>query len=100
MAEVEGFILKELSKLKTENVPKEELSKGKDMILGDIYRGVDDAESCGEIISNMEIQFGNENALTNYVNKMKAVTTEELREVANRYLQEENLAMAVLTPKT
>ena len=100
VAEVEDFILKELSKLKTEDVPEEELNKGKDMILGDIYRGVDNAESCGEIISNMEIQFGNENALTNYVNKMKAVTTEELREVANRYLQEENLAMAVLTPKT
>jgi predicted Zn-dependent peptidase len=97
--EVERLILKELSKLKAEDVTAGELNKGKDMILGDVYRGVDNAESCGEIIANMEIQFGNENALTDYVTKVKAVTAEYVRAVANKYLQEENFATAVLMPK-
>ena len=98
--EAERLILKELSQLKTEKVPDEELNKGKDMILGDIYRGVDNAESCAEILAIMEVQFGNENALIDYLNRVKAVTANDVRDVANRYLQEDRFATAILAPKT
>jgi zinc protease len=98
--EAERLILKELSKLKTEKVPNDELDKGKDMILGDIYRGVDNPESCAEILAIMEGQFGNENALINYINRVKAVTTDDVRDVANRYLQEDRFATAIIAPKT
>ncbi len=96
----ERLIMRELAKLKTEKVPNEELNKGKDMILGDILRGIDNAESCPEILAVMEIQFGNANALINYINGVKAVTADQVRDIANKYLQEENFAKAIIAPKT
>lgn len=98
--EAEQLILRELSQLRNENVPEAELSKGKNMILGDIFRGVDNAQSCPEILVVMEVQFGDETALLDYVNRVKLVTADEVRDVANRYLQEDRLATAILAPKT
>jgi zinc protease len=96
----EKLILKEIAKLRNEDVPLKELSKGKDMILGDIFRGVDDAEACPEILAVMEMRFGKESALVDYVDRVKAVTADELREVAGKYLSEDRIAAAVLAPKT
>lgn len=44
--EAERLILNELFKLRDQKVPEVELTKGKDMILGDIFRGVDSGETC------------------------------------------------------
>jgi predicted Zn-dependent peptidase len=98
--EAERLILKEISKLKTEKVPEGELEKAKNMILGDVYRSIDDAESCAEIIASMEIQFDNENALIDYISKVKTVTSDDIRDVANRYMQEDKFVTAILEPKT
>ncbi len=97
--EAKRVILKEISKLQNEQVSEAELIKGKDMILGDIFRGVDDGETCPEILAVMEMQFGTENALVDYVNRVEAVTVENVREVANKYLQENQFASAILFPK-
>jgi predicted Zn-dependent peptidase len=99
LKEAQRLIFEEFSKLRTKRVPEAELNKGKDMILGDIFRGVDNAQSCPEILTLMEIQFGDENALLDYVNQVRVVTAIEVRDVANKYLQEDQLATAVLTPK-
>jgi predicted Zn-dependent peptidase len=98
--EAERLILKQLSKLRDEKVPEAELTKGKDMILGDVFRGVDSGETCPEILAIMEIQFGSENGLVDYVNRVKAVTAEDVQDVSNKYLQENQFATAVLAPKT
>ena len=98
--EAQLLILKELLKLRDEKVPEAELTKGKDMILGDIFRGVDSGETCPEILATIEMQFGSENGLVDYVNRVKAVTAEKVRDVANKYLQECQFAAAVLAPKT
>ncbi|XES77891.1 MAG: M16 family metallopeptidase [Candidatus Bathyarchaeia archaeon] len=97
--DAQRLIRVELSRLRNENVPEEELNKAKDMILGDIFRGVDNAQSCPEILTLMEIQFGDEHALLDYVNQVRVVTAIEVRDVANKYLQEDQLATAVLTSK-
>lgn len=47
----------------------------------------------------MEMQFGSENGLVDYVNRVKAVTAEDVRDVANKYMQESQFATAVLAPK-
>ncbi len=93
------LILKEISNLRNKTVTEDELNKGKDMILGDALRGMDDAESCPEILAIMEMRFGNETALEDYVTRVKAVNATEVRDVANKYLQEDDFATAILTPK-
>lgn len=97
--DAQRLIFAELSRLRNEKIPDEELTKAKDMILGDIFRGVDNAQSCPEILTVMEIQFGDENALLNYVNQVRAVSADDVWDAANRYLQEDNFATAVLAPK-
>ncbi len=96
----EKIVLDELSKLRDEDISPEELSKGKDMILGDAFRGVDDTEVCPEIIAVMEMQFGSETALVDYVQRVNLVSAEDVRTVANKYLRESQLATAILFPKS
>jgi predicted Zn-dependent peptidase len=59
---------------------------------------MDNPHDSYEIITYMEMQFGNESALKEYVNKIKAVTCNEIRETATRYLNEDSLCTAILKP--
>jgi predicted Zn-dependent peptidase len=97
--EAQHLILKELTKLRNKNIPQPELDKGKDMIIGDIFRAIDNAQSCPEVLAVMEIQYGDETALQDYISRLKKVNTEELRDAANKYLQEDKLSTAILAPK-
>jgi zinc protease len=97
--QAQKLILRELERLRTENVPEAELSKGKDMIVGDIFRAVDNAQSCPEVLAVMEMRFGTETCLLDYITKVKAVSADEVRAAAERYLDEGKLATAVLEPK-
>jgi predicted Zn-dependent peptidase len=60
---------------------------------------MDDPQDCSEILAYMEMQFKSENALVDHVAKVKAVTSKNILEAANTYLQEEYLAKVILKPK-
>jgi len=92
-------ITKEFQRLKNETIPKEELERNKKMILSGILRGIDNPEECQDILAFMEIQFNKEQALINYLEKIKAVTAQEILSVAETYLQQDNLTTAILAPK-
>lgn len=92
-------ILKELTKLKTEKVPLNELEKTKNLIMGASLRGMDDPKECSEIIAYMEMQFKSGKALVDHLSKIKAVTTDNIIETANVYLQEDYLSTVILKPK-
>ena len=99
LAKAKRVILKELKKLRTEKVPVDELEKTKNLIVGASLRGMDDPQDCSEIIAYMEMQFKSENALVDHVAKVKAVSSENIIEAANTYLQEDWLATVILKPK-
>jgi predicted Zn-dependent peptidase len=99
LAKAKQVILKELAKLRTEKVPMDELEKTKNLIVGASLRGMDDPQDCSEILAYMEMQFKSENALVDHVTKVKAVSSENILEAANTYLQEEYLATVILKPK-
>jgi predicted Zn-dependent peptidase len=99
LAKAKRVILKELTKLRTEKVPADELEKTKNLIVGAILRGMDDPQDCSEILAYMEMQFKSENALVDHVAKVKAVSSENILEAANVYLQEDCLATAILKSK-
>ncbi len=98
MDKARALILGELANLRTKNVPADELERSKQIMLGGALRGMDNPHDCSEIISYMELQFGNELALKNYVAKIKAVTADDLREVAAKHLTEDCICTAVLNP--
>jgi predicted Zn-dependent peptidase len=99
LAKAKRIILKELTKLRTQTVPPDELEKTKNLIVGASLRGMDDPQDCSEILAYMEMQFKSENALVDHVAKVKAISSENILEAANTYLQEDWLATIILKPK-
>jgi zinc protease len=93
-----ALILKELSGLRSENIPADELERAKQIMLGGVLRGMDSPHDSYEIITFMEIQFNSEFGLKDYVAKIKAVSTDDIREAAAKHLNEDNLCTAILNP--
>ena len=99
LVKAQGLILDELNKLRTEKVPIDELERTKNMIVGASLRGMDGPQECSEILSYMEMQFRSENALVDYIAKIKAVSSEDIVDAANTYLQEDSFSTVLLKPK-
>jgi predicted Zn-dependent peptidase len=93
------MILNEFSKLKTEKIPADELERSKNLIVGGILRGMDNPHEALEIIAYLELQYKNEQALVDYIAKVKAVTSENIINAANIYLDEGTLSTVILQPK-
>jgi predicted Zn-dependent peptidase len=94
-----GLIFKEFKKLLETLVPAEELERNKKLILSGILRGIDNPDECQDILAFMEIQFNNEKSLGSYLEKIKTVTTTDIQNAAQTYLQEDNFNTAIITPK-
>jgi predicted Zn-dependent peptidase len=60
---------------------------------------MDDAQECSEIMAYMEMQFKSEKALVDHLGQIKAVSSEDIIDVANKYLQEDCLSTVILKPK-
>jgi len=99
LVKAQGLILEELAKLRKEKVPIDELERTKNMIVGASLRGMDDPQECSEILSYMEMQFRSENALVDYIAKIKAVSSEDIVDAANTYLQADSFSTVLLKPK-
>jgi predicted Zn-dependent peptidase len=100
LEETKCLLHKEMEKLRNEKVLEDELNKVKDMIAGTILRTVDSPVDFPETMAVMEMQFNNENALQEYLGTVKALSANDIIEVANKYLAEDSLSTAVLYPKT
>ena len=57
---------------------------------------MDNPHECSEILAYMEMQFRTETALVNYIGKIKAVSSEDIMEAANSYLQKDRLTTVTL----
>ena len=93
------MILNEFSKLKMEKVPDDELDRSKNLIIGGILRGMDNPQEALEIIAYLEMQYKSERALVDYIAKVKAVSSEQIIDAANVYLDERTLSTVILQPK-
>jgi len=93
------LILNELTKLQTEKISEEELERNKKLRHMMFLRGIDSPGGCQYILADMEIQYNHEKALINYLNNIKAVTTTDILNVAQTYLQKDNFTTAILKPK-
>jgi predicted Zn-dependent peptidase len=98
LAKAKDLILKELCKLRTEKASVDELERNKNLIVAEILRGMDNPQESSEIIAYLEMQFKSERALVDYIAKIKAVSSADILEVANTYLQEDWLSTVLLKP--
>jgi len=99
LVKAEELILKELSKLRTEKVPPDELERSKNLIVAESLREMDNPQEACEILAYLEMQFKSERALVDYIANVRAVSSENILDAANTYLTEDCLATARLEPK-
>jgi predicted Zn-dependent peptidase len=88
----------ELEKLTQTPVDEAELEKSKNVVLGDIYRAMDSPGGLPRIMADMEIYFGIETSLQEYLQKIETLTSEQLLETACKYFAKENYASVILKP--
>jgi predicted Zn-dependent peptidase len=89
----------QLEKLTTDPAPEDELQKSKNMILGDVARGIDDPQELPRLMADTELMFSNEKELSNYLERIRSLTSNDVMNIANKYFKEENYSTAILTPK-
>jgi zinc protease len=99
LGKTRDLILQELEKLRTQKVSVEELEKAKNIILGDVYRIIDNPQSCADALAFMEVQFHSETALMERIEEVKATTADDIMKAANTYLKKESFSTAILKPK-
>ncbi len=89
-------IYKELAKLRTDLVPENELETVRNYILGHFLRSVDGPFSLADKFKSIwEFGLGYD-YFDNYFNAVKTVTPNELRDLANKYLKQEDLIECVV----
>ena len=99
LTQTQTIIQDELQKLKNYRVSKDELEKGKNLVLGDVFRSIDSPYMLPRVMTDSEIYFEDENALIRYIDKIRSLSEQDIAEVANKYFQEGNYATAITTPK-
>jgi zinc protease len=99
LPEAEEAILAELERCRTELVSAAELERSKTQKAAQLVFARQTAESLAEIAASDLLTTGDPNFSDDYVTKIKAVTREDVRRVAQTYLRPEKLCVAILTPK-
>ncbi|MFH0796847.1 MAG: pitrilysin family protein [Candidatus Omnitrophota bacterium] len=93
------IILREISRIKEEKVPEEELNRAKDFVVGQFNLRLESTSEYmsflgGQLVTRRRIETPEE-----IIAKIKAVTSEEIKSVANQILQRENLNLALIGPQ-
>lgn len=93
------LIQDELQKIKNQPAAKSELDKTKSLLLGTIFRVMDNFHELPRLMAYEEVHLESENSVVDYINKINALTGKDLTEVANKYFQDKNVSTAILAPK-
>jgi predicted Zn-dependent peptidase len=93
-----GAIVQELRKLRDEPVPAEELRRTKDLRKGRLLMGLEDSRSVASWIGSQELTYGEIRTPEEVMEKIEAVTVEDVQQLAQELFQEDKLSLAVVGP--
>ena len=91
-------MLGELRRLKNELVSEEELSKAKDHMIGSLMLGLETSDSVAAYYGMQELLTKDLVKPEALAKKIRAVTSEQIKEVANELFVDKNLNLAVIGP--
>src|ERR1700686_5537498 len=89
-------IVSEFRKLKSENVPEEELRRSKDQLKGSLMLSLESSTARMSNLARQEMYFDRFYDLDELIEKIEAVTTEDLRSLANEFFHTELIAVTAL----
>ena len=91
-------ILGELSRLKTESIPDEEVMKAKEMVKGRLMLQMEDTRSVAGWIGGQELLRGEIKTVDEIVSLIDAITADDLRRVAQNLFNSKGLNLAMVGP--
>lgn len=94
--EVIELIMAEFHRLKTEPLPEEELRRAQDQLKGNIILGLESSSSRMSNLARQEIYFRHFFGIDEMMNKVEAVTGEQVMDMANRLFDPDKVAVALL----
>jgi len=95
-AKVVRSVVGEFHKLKTEPVPEEELRRAKDQLKGSLMLSLESSTARMSNLARQEMYFEKFYDLDELINKIEAVTSEDLQILANQFFKPESIAVTAL----
>jgi zinc protease len=92
-------IIEELFAVREKKVGKDELERAKKQLEASNVLGKQTVEDQADILGTFELETGNAEFADVYLDGIRAVTAEDIREVAKKYFTEENMTTAVVAPE-
>jgi predicted Zn-dependent peptidase len=86
----------ELTRIKGDRVTAEELQRSKDNLKGSIVLGLESTSSRMSNLARQEMFFGRHSEIDEILEKIEAVTAEQVQEVANEFLQPAKMGLTVM----
>jgi predicted Zn-dependent peptidase len=98
-ADVEAAIYEELDRLKREPIADWELAKAKNATRRSVINGLESSLSRAVGLSQYAVLYNEPNLINTRLDKVGAVTKEDVQRVANKYLRDTNRTIVITTPK-
>jgi predicted Zn-dependent peptidase len=89
-------VVEEFRKLKSEAVPEEELRRAKDQLKGSLMLSLESSTARMSNLARQEMYFDRFYDLDELIEKIEAVTVEDLQGLANEFFQAESVAVTAL----
>ncbi len=89
-------IVKELREIKENLVPAEELRRAKDNLKGSFMLGLESTSSRMSNLARQELHFQRFFTLDEMIERIEAVTAEQIRDIAGEFFHSKNITLAVL----
>ena len=98
-ADVEAIIYAEIERLKKEPIADWELQKAKNSTRRGIVNGLQSSLSRAINLSQYAVYYNNPGLINTRLDKVSAVTKDDVQRVANKYLRETNRTVVITMPK-
>src|ERR1700688_3087213 len=89
-------IVSEFRKLKSENVPEEEIRLSKDQLKGSLMLSLESSTARMSSLARQEMYFDHFQDLDELIEKIEAVTVEDLQQTAEEFFRTEQIAVTIL----
>ena len=89
-------VVSEFQKLKSELVSAEELQRAKDQLKGSLMLSLESSTARMSNLARQEMYFDRFYGLDELIEKIEAVTADELKDLANYFFKTENIAVTIL----
>jgi predicted Zn-dependent peptidase len=95
-AKVVQSVVSEFRKLKSESVPDEELRRSKDQLKGSLMLSLESSTARMSNLARQDMYFDRFYGMDELIEKIEAVTAEDLQDMANDFFRTESIAVTVL----